>query len=244
MFLDFDGTLAPITRCPEAARLPAAAARLLLSLSAAPGVSLALVSGRALADLRRRARLAGVTYSGNHGLEIEGPDGRFVHPVAQARRRALALLCRRLERALQHLPGAQVENKGLTASVHFRRVAAARAVEVPAAVEGAVRRYSRTFTLRAGKRVIEILPPTRWNKGTAVRWIAARRPPGLALYCGDDATDEDGFAAFPEGITVRVGAPAATRAAYHASDPGDLRRFLVWVRAVLGGRRRPAGAPD
>ncbi|MGH7465568.1 MAG: trehalose-phosphatase, partial [Longimicrobiales bacterium] len=76
--LDFDGTLAPIVPHPqEAALLPASRAAL-DALALRTDTHIALVSGRSLADLRRRVVLERVYYAGNHGLEIEGPD---VHRV-------------------------------------------------------------------------------------------------------------------------------------------------------------------
>src|SRR5688572_9669020 len=70
---DFDGTLAPIVDQPEEATLPSQVRRLLGKLQALPGVTVAVISGRAVCDLRTRVGIDGVLYAGNHGLEIDAP---------------------------------------------------------------------------------------------------------------------------------------------------------------------------
>ena len=195
--LDFDGTLAPIVPQPEeAALLPES--RVALDMLAARGdTHIALVSGRSLEDLRRRIVLDRVYYAGNHGLEIEGPDVHRVHEEADAARGALGRLARDLERALAPVSGAIVEDKGLTLSVHFRRV------ENPAETErvrDTVRECARGHSavrLTDGKKVIEIRPDVDWNKGRAFRFLRAtledRFGRGPAIFIGDDRTDEDAF---------------------------------------------------
>ena len=69
---DFDGTLAPIVAHADDARLPASTLAVLQRLISFPGVTLAFISGRSLADLQQRVNLAGALYAGNHGLEMTG----------------------------------------------------------------------------------------------------------------------------------------------------------------------------
>ncbi|MDE2510275.1 MAG: trehalose-phosphatase, partial [Elusimicrobia bacterium] len=78
--LDFDGTLARLRRRRGDARLPARRRKSLAALSAAPGVRLLLVSGRALSDLRGRARGTGAALAGDHGLRLEGLGAPWRHP--------------------------------------------------------------------------------------------------------------------------------------------------------------------
>ena len=102
--LDYDGTLAPIAGTPEAARLPPQTADVLSELAASDRFSVAVVSGRSLADLKGRLGLD-VIYVGNHGLEIEGPGISFVHPEAEALRGAIDQACWDLEAAFEGVPG-------------------------------------------------------------------------------------------------------------------------------------------
>ncbi|MGH7355493.1 MAG: trehalose-phosphatase, partial [Candidatus Rokuibacteriota bacterium] len=106
---DFDGTLTPLAPTPEAAHLSRRGRGLIARLSRNARVQVAVVSGRALRDLRARVRVAGVVYGGCHGLEIAGPGLRFRHPRARAA--SVARVNRRLVTGAQAIPGARVEWK-------------------------------------------------------------------------------------------------------------------------------------
>src|SRR5471030_1282040 len=133
LFLDFDGTLAPIVNDPGDARLAPGVRKRLEALAARNDTLVAIVSGRALADLRPRVGIASAIYAGNHGLEISGPEisgpelGKpvsFVEPYALARLETLRRICDNLTAALAHIPRARVEHKLLTTRVHNRHEAA------------------------------------------------------------------------------------------------------------------------
>jgi trehalose-phosphatase len=130
LFLDFDGTLSHLVDWPEKATLPPGARQALTALAAQPQVAIAVISGRALTDLRLRVDVAGLIYAGNHGLEISAADFSFVEPTAVARQEALRQLSERLSDRLERLPGVLVECKGLSTAVHVRRAAPTAACEV------------------------------------------------------------------------------------------------------------------
>src|SRR5262249_13764394 len=123
LFLDFDGTLAPTVSHPNEACLDALTQKRLLALSTCPDVLLAIISGREILDLRGRVNLPDIVYAGNHGLEISGPHCAYVEPGALEHRGDLKELAESLAKRLAGIRGAWVEDKGLTASVHFRNVA-------------------------------------------------------------------------------------------------------------------------
>ncbi len=231
LFLDYDGTLTPIVDDPRRATLDPATRELVAALSRGEGLRVAVISGRALADVRRRVGLPNVVYAGNHGLEIEGPGLRFVEVTAQAGQDELQGLCRRVSRRLAGIPGAYVEYKGLTATVHFRRTPGGEAGRVSKAVWEAVRGDNAPFVLAKGSKSIEIRPVSDWNKGAAARWIRSKlgADHALCIYLGDDRTDEDAFAALEGEITVRVGSPAGTLARYHVKGPEEAADFLRWL---------------
>ena len=83
--LDFDGTLAPIHQNPGAASMPSESRRALKALESGHRSSVAIISGRALPDLRERVRMEEIIYAGNHGLEITGPGLHFIEPTAARR---------------------------------------------------------------------------------------------------------------------------------------------------------------
>ena len=231
LFLDFDGTLAPIVDRPSLASMPVGVREALARCASNPKFSVAIVSGRGLADLRTRVDLENLIYAGNHGLEISGPGVDFIEPTAVERLKALGELSRHLRARLNHIPGVEVENKILSASVHYRRAAAGTLPDIRQVVDDAVVFDDNPFHITEGRKVLEIRPRVGWDKGMAVRWIqqASGHPNALPVYIGDDTTDEDAFEALPDGITVSVGKGRETSAQYFLENQESVPEFLLWL---------------
>jgi trehalose 6-phosphate phosphatase len=238
LFLDFDGTLVPIESDPAKPSLSGETAGTLRMLARQKRAIVTVISGRAVEDLYTRVRLEGLIYAGNHGLEIFGRGIQFVEPAASASRERLTRLCEEIRDAIGDVPGAFLEFKGLTASVHYRMAAVDDYQRLHVAVFAAVERSSPLFRVNLGRKVMEILPRTSWHKGSAVRWINSHVGDGqtLSIYLGDDSTDEDAFAALPDAVTIRVGGAEFTTARYHLPDPASVHEFLMWL-AIQGAAR-------
>lgn len=240
LFLDYDGTIAPIVENPGDADIPAETIKVLHELSAHDQVSLAIISGRALTDLRQRIGMKKIVYAGNHGLEISGPGVDFVEPAAATQIKSLGELARHLRGQLRDIEGAEVENKVLSASVHFRRAAPESRDEIDRIVRSAVESIGTHFEVTMGRKVFEIRPRVDWHKGRAVDWIRQNSPfpEALSIYIGDDATDEDAFSADSVDITVSVGRCARTAARYCLQRQQDVQQFLLWLaeRTIQGER--------
>lgn len=230
LLLDFDGTLAPIVARPELAAMPEATRAALDRLMARDGVEVAVVSGRGLADVRERAAIAGIAYAGNHGMEIHGAGVDRIHPEAAAARPVLARAGDLLRGALADIPGAWVEDKELTLSVHFRQTPRERLDELFAAVRFIVDPLEGVH-LTEGKQVLEVRPNVDWNKGKAVLFLLDQmRPPADApvLFFGDDRTDEDAFRALAErsasaeGVLVAEEPPSVTAATSYVREPAEV----------------------
>lgn len=241
LFVDFDGTLAPIVEEPTEAFMPARAALSLIRLTERPYVSVAVVSGRSLEDLEERVGLRNVIYAGDHGFAIRGEGLSFIERIAAERKRALSMLMSRLEPLLRTVTGARLEEKGFTASIHYRQVPEEQHEQLFNLVRDAVETSGDLFRITQGLRVLEIRPRVEWNKGTAARWIMnlSGKPNALPIYIGDDATDEDAFAALASGITIRVGPYADTLARYRLESQRMVGEFLSWLanyhRALASG---------
>lgn len=140
------------------------------------------------------------------------------------------MVCSELRAELRTVEGAIVEDKGLSASVHYRQATKADVPAIQAAVHAAIARYGALFRVNPGRKVFDIVPRTDWNKGAAVCWINSHlsETPALSIYLGDDATDEDAFSVLPDGVTIKVGA-APTCARYRLPDPTAVLAFLVWL---------------
>jgi len=233
---DCDGTLAPIKPTPAEARLSAGMRAAVRRLSQAPGVTVGIVSGRSLDAVRRLVRLPGIVYVGNHGLELQGPGVRFVHPGARRRVPLLRRMARQLSQALAGIPGALVESKRLSLSVHWRRVPARRVAAFHRRVEAVLAPWAARGAVRVtrGKRVVEVRPPVGWDKGAVVDWLAKRYRcrEGRLLYLGDDRTDEDAFRAVNRrsGIAVFVGRPRrGTAARWRLRNPDEVATLFARI---------------
>ena len=236
LFFDYDGTLAPLQDRPEDARLPDTTRLALETAARTPNLDTVIVSGRALADVKRMAGVAGLTYVGNHGFEIEGPGIAFRHPEIARYAGAVERTAAELEKL--GIPGARVEPKGATLSFHVRLV--------PEGQREAALGRARAVILHCGLRpltghnIVEGRPPVPWHKGHAVLYVLVQRhgrdwPAHVrALYVGDDATDEDAFRSLRGmGRSICVGAAVdgATAADFALPDPEAVTQLLRWLAA-------------
>ena len=222
LFLDFDGVLAPIVDRPEdAAPLPET--RVELERLVGRYALVAVVSGRAGEDVRERVGVDGVVCVGSHGLELE--------PQADRWRRVLAAFA-----AHAPWPRREVEVKGLAVTFHFRSRPDER--EAEAELNGIAEAAAcQGLTARYGRKVLEVLPPIRANKGTAVRRLLEERGLRRALAAGDDTTDIDSFAALDGlelAVRVAVASDEAPQALLDAADIrlGSTDEFLALLREL------------
>jgi trehalose 6-phosphate phosphatase len=214
---DYDGVLARLRDEPSAAVPEPGVAEALARLAAAPGVTVALVSGRGVADLQETSGLSGpFRWVGSHGEEFDGP---LAGELAD-RRNALAEL---LGPVVADVPGARLEIKPASVAVHVRQVSDRQAAA--SLLERAATLVDSSLTLKPGKDVLEITL-TDADKGTALRRLVTELDAAAAMYLGDDVTDEDGFRALdPDGLTIKVG-DGPTDARYRVADPAGALAVL------------------
>jgi trehalose-phosphatase len=199
---------------------------------------LAIISGRALTDVRLHVGVEGLFYVGNHGLEISGPGISLHNPHATKAHGQLEKAVAFLVEATASLEGVFIENKGATAAVHWRLASQVSQEALRSLVQLAVVRYPR-LRIAEGKCVWEVRPKEGWNKGDALRHLTIRLglAPEDALYLGDDVTDEDAFRAVPGGLTFRVGGDGEeTAAKYRIQDAADAQALLRCVLEIRSGR--------
>lgn len=190
VLLDLDGTLAPIVEMPDDVRILPAIRKLLPILRSRYAL-VAFVSGRALTELRRIVDLEGVAYSGNHGVEVQLPNGRILPEAAPhaARVRLGAFASSWAETELRRA-GIRLENKGATLTFHYRTAADRDAAErflaervVPAAT-------AMELAAEPGRMSVEIHPSGTVDKGTAANALLDVNPTlRQVLSVGDDRTD-------------------------------------------------------
>jgi trehalose 6-phosphate phosphatase len=210
LFLDFDGTLVELADSPGAISVPAALAPLLGRLSERLDGRLAIVSGRAVEDLRSHLGGCHVILSGSHGAELHYADGRSI-PVSAPP--GLAEARESVHRFAAGGEGLLVEDKPAGVALHYR-LAPGRAGEADAFLKEVADRSG--LALQRGKMVAE-LRPLGSDKGEALRRLMGEPPFAGArpVFVGDDLTDEDAFRASAalggEGVLVGPSRPSAAR---------------------------------
>ena len=229
LFLDLDGTLAPIMPRPDDVGPDPRRARILTRLRAAFEDRVAIVSGRALSNLDF-ILCDGVTAIGAvHGLVRRTADGRVLERephagIADARRMLVELAhCER---------GLLFEDKGLSVALHYRNAPAC----AEAVIEAGERLSQATgLVLQLGDMVVELRTPGA-DKGAAVAAFLREAPflGAKPVFIGDDLTDEDGFAAASRlgGFGVLVGEPRPTAAQFRLADTEAVFAWLEGLAAA------------
>jgi len=221
---DYDGVLARLRDDPSDAVPEAGVADVLARLAAVDGVTVALVSGRGVADLQSTSGLSGsFRWVGSHGAEFDGPlTGELA-----GRRDDLA---DRLAPLVAATEGARLEVKPASVAVHVRQVADRLAAA--ALLTDARSRADSSLTLKPGKDVLE-LAVTDADKGSALRRLAGELGAVATLYLGDDLTDEDAFRALgADDVTVKVGA-GETAARHRVPDTAGALAVLAELADLL-----------
>ncbi|MBN2831251.1 MAG: trehalose-phosphatase [Candidatus Omnitrophica bacterium] len=241
LFLDYDGTLSPIASAPHKAVISKVEKNLLKRISQKPDCKVAIISGRSLADIKKRVGIKGIIYSGNHGLEVESPKIKHKPQVSEAHRKLLRKIKNELEFKLKKVHGAIIEDKGLSLAVHFREAGKQDANLIKTAFREVtiLPSVAKKIKIRAGKKVLEAGLPVEWGKGTIVLWLLSRQKFATdgkevaAIYIGDDVTDEDAFEALrKDGITVFVGEKKPSYAKYFLKDSKEVYKFLNLILAL------------
>jgi trehalose 6-phosphate phosphatase len=235
LFLDIDGTLVPIAETPSAIRPDVALNAFVGCLAQALDGGLALISGRSLENVDALFAPLRLPTAGQHGVERRSADGGIhrcgfdAGPLHRLAAVALDLASR--------YPGVEVEEKGLSVAVHFRR-APQHALRIREALERELAATGAGLVLQPGKMVLEAKPAGR-DKGVAIREFMAEVPfrGRVPVFVGDDVTDEYGFRVVNgmAGVTVKVG-PGDTDARWRLADPAAVRRWLAGI-AECGGEK-------
>ncbi|GJD06205.1 Probable trehalose-phosphate phosphatase E [Galdieria sulphuraria] len=241
LFLDYDGTLAPIVDDPDRAFLPEETKTALLKLTEL-GIPVAIVSGRARRKIQNFVNIDTLYYAGSHGFDICGPNGYIVpHQVAGDTLPVLGEAAEIIkEQIVQKYPGASMEDNILSKTLHYRRCSPNIIPELEKKLDNILDCFPQ-LQKTYGKCVFEIRPKFDWDKGKAVEWLlsalAVNSPDVVPIYIGDDRTDEDAFqVVVKKGVAIIVADESeyATFANFRLKDPSEVRKFLFqfWISKV------------
>ena len=212
ILLDVDGVLAPIVQHADDAHMPESTRRPLIEVARRYGV-VACVSGRRASDARRIVSLGSIAYLGSHGSEVLMPGAvapELDRELQAWTRRVQAFTRDAYDERLRRLR-VRLEDKEAIAALHWRGVPDEEEAE-SAVREVAEAAEKAGFTPHWGRKVLEIRPPVRIDKGAGIVAMLRNRDLAGALYVGDDATDIDAFHGLSElvemgrlGTAVRIG---------------------------------------
>jgi trehalose 6-phosphate phosphatase len=197
LFTDIDGTISQVARVPAEAVVEESPRRSLRELSSVLTI-VGAITGRGAADAAGMLGLDGAVVIGNHGYERLRQGERLIHPSALGSRASIGACTDAISGIVvtsPRLQGVVVENKDLSASVHYRLVED-QGITVDL-LKQLVRAVSELHELNVtdGKFVLEIRPRSVVNKGTAIHDIALELGLAGVVYLGDDVTDVDAFRA-------------------------------------------------
>jgi trehalose 6-phosphate phosphatase len=227
LFLDLDGTLAPIASAPDRVALDFRVVGLLARLMRRLGGRVAIVSGRSIADVDRIVDGSVTAVAGIHGLERRTASGVRISVPAHPQ---LAYARAELLKFADPSRGIVMEDKGLGIALHFRG-----APEAAVAVRGLAFRLATStgLAVQEGDMVVELRTPGP-DKGSAVAAFMAEPPflGSVPVFVGDDLTDEDAFAAtkVSGGLAIRVGPERESHASHRLAD---VDAVVAWLDRLL-----------
>jgi trehalose 6-phosphate synthase/phosphatase len=241
--LDYDGTLVPFVEDPRMALPDPELLSLLATLGADPANEVMIISGRSRQHLEDWFGALPVALVAEHGawLRPQGGDWRMLKTVTTEWKQRVRPI---LQRYVDRLPGALLEEKEFSLAWHYRRADPEQASRRAKELLDDLADYTRNIDVQVleGNKVLEVRN-TGVNKGVAAtEWVASFGP-DFILAIGDDWTDEDLFRALPAtAYSVRVG-PAATAARYYLTAHTAVRRLLRELSLAPGGRTAEVSEP-
>lgn len=218
ILLDIDGTLSPIVDQPSEAHVSEGTRQLLIQISRRYGV-VACVSGRRASEARAMVAIGTISYLGSHGAELlrAGWTTPVLDPGLQDWARRVQEFGARADTPDLRRHRVRLEDKGAIVAFHWRlahdQSAARTALETVAE-----RAVGEGLQIHWGRKVLEIRPPVRIDKGAGITNLLEGADSTAALYVGDDVTDLDAF-----------------RSLRHLADEGRLSHVVrVGVRSEEG----------
>jgi len=200
LLFDFDGTLSELVDDPADASIERRSEEALRKLTHAVDI-VAIVTGRAVRDVQTKLDTSALVVVGNHGLEwvVRGKHEQHEAGVqaTEAVQSAIAEIRERLVRD-SLVDGVIFEDKGLSASIHYRM--APNQKQVGSVLIPLARRVAAANGLRTteGKLIVELRPEAEVTKGTAMRQLQEEFDLASMVFLGDDLTDVDGFRSLRE----------------------------------------------
>ncbi len=236
--LDYDGTLSTIVKNPKQAFLSSQTRTLLKQLCKTPHLQLAIVTGRSMQDIQKLVGIQDIIYIANHGFEISANTKTWIHPQAKKSIPLLNQALLELHERLNAIPGILIENKKVTASIHYRKTPSRLTKKIQMEINKILSNHPKIFKKTDGKKVFEIRPNINWDKGQALKKVLRKKYSSknqpLTLFLGDDQTDEDVFRMLTQkDLGIRVGYASTSHADLYVRNTPEVSRLLKLSKEAL-----------
>lgn len=228
LFLDLDGTLAPIELNPAMVVLPAGTTAILAKLAERMSGALAIVSGRSDSELDRLLHPLKLPFAACHGTIVRDASGAIASRALA--REGVVRMTKAAHKALGKHEGIVIEAKDGGVAIHYRSCPQNGPLcrSVAQHISGVI---PNTYC-QSGKMVVEIVP-NGVSKGNAIKHLLATSPflGRIPVFAGDDLTDETGFSAVNDssGISIKVGT-GSTSARWRLAGT---EAVTIWLSGLL-----------
>lgn len=234
LLLDFDGVLSAIAPAPDEATISASNRELLKQCNQLFPV--AVITGRTLAEIKKKVKVEGLLYIASHGLEWEENGKYHVKPIPKKIIEAVNFAKRKIRPLLNRYPGMVFEDKSFMLGVHYRIMNSS----IVGRFKREILKLLNPILERGGlrldhnKKTFELRPDVNWDKGDsalfAEDYFRKKTKKMLAsVYIGDGLTDEDAFRVLKNGVTIRVRPKKGSAAKYYFKSRKQVDEFLKWL---------------
>lgn len=234
LFLDYDGTLVGFKPTPDQARPDKELKLLLTNLTADPKNTVVIITGRDRFTAEKWLGDLDVTIVAAHGLWLRKPGSEWTMTLNMDNewKETIRPI---METYTDRTPGSLIEEKDYSIAWHYRQsepeIAGLKRNELKEALMSVTQ--SMTVGVLDGNKVIEV-KDSRVNKGHGAHLVLNQGEHDFVFAAGDDRTDEDMFAALPEGsYSVKIG-KEVTAAKYRLKSSNDIRALLGRFTEVSG----------
>jgi trehalose 6-phosphate phosphatase len=238
LFLDYDGTLVDFQKKPDEVSTPKHIQTLIDELTCHPSITVIVITGRTLDNIRSLVDSRNIIIAGLHGFEIQFPGQKyFVWEKAKETQDVIKKIKTKSLQKFHHRKDVYIEDKKFTLAFHYRQVPLGESDGLVEQFKEIYRKYDieKKLEVLHGDKVLEIRP-RGWDKGKAVEMILKKlniaNHSFSLIYIGDDTTDEDAFVYLKDrGITIYVKnkSQRKTHARYYVNNPKEVYRFLQLI---------------
>lgn len=236
LLFDFDGTLAHLVTHPDLATCSDSTQKVLISLAQLPRVTVGIISGRAISDLKSKIGLPKLIYAGTCGLELEMAGRTFENARAKRNAPLMFAVAELVASAVNDFRGAWIEQKPLAFTVHYRQVSRDEVPFLKQSLANTLRRFEGTLVALDGSMATEVLPDVGWTKENALDFVVRQcGRETVPLYAGNDANDAGAMevAVAYGGVTVGIGPHAPSIAKFSLPDVESMTECLQRLLSLL-----------